>query len=188
MPIGVPISDGEDREDQAAENRIEQAAARTGRRRHLREHRERQAAEALPQQRAENQHQPAQAEDRCGERQRRRDDVACGGGRNSVRPGFISGMASPDPAFDAHQHVTRDGKHDEGNDEQDQTERDQRGGVEIADRLGELVGDRGGDGGAGRQHRGRDSCALPMTKVTAMVSPSARPRPSMTPPMTPTRA
>ena len=30
-------------------------------------------------------------------------------------------------------------------------------------------------------------CALPITKVTAMVSPSARPRPSMTPPMTPTR-
>jgi len=29
-------------------------------------------------------------------------------------------------------------------------------------------------------------CALPMTKVTAMVSPSARPRPSMMPPTTPT--
>ncbi|MNT97943.1 hypothetical protein D3C72_2403980 [compost metagenome] len=27
--------------------------------------------------------------------------------------------------------------------------------------------------------------ALPMTKVTAMVSPSARPSPSMTPPITP---
>ena len=31
-------------------------------------------------------------------------------------------------------------------------------------------------------------CALPMTKVTAMVSPSARPRASMMPPVTPTRA
>ena len=30
-------------------------------------------------------------------------------------------------------------------------------------------------------------CALPITKVTAMVSPSARPRPSITPPITPTR-
>ena len=30
-------------------------------------------------------------------------------------------------------------------------------------------------------------CALPITKVTAMVSPSARPRPSMIPPITPTR-
>ena len=30
--------------------------------------------------------------------------------------------------------------------------------------------------------------ALPMTKVTAIVSPSARPRPSITPPITPTRA
>ena len=29
--------------------------------------------------------------------------------------------------------------------------------------------------------------ALPMTKVTAMVSPSARPRPSMMPPTTETR-
>ena len=29
-------------------------------------------------------------------------------------------------------------------------------------------------------------CALPITKVTAIVSPSARPRPSMMPPMTPT--
>ncbi|MNT95334.1 hypothetical protein D3C72_2371920 [compost metagenome] len=28
---------------------------------------------------------------------------------------------------------------------------------------------------------------LPITKVTAMVSPSARPRPSITPPMTPAR-
>jgi hypothetical protein len=32
------------------------------------------------------------------------------------------------------------------------------------------------------------SCALPMTNVTAIVSPSARPRPSMMPPTTPTRA
>src|SRR5213078_1776843 len=31
-------------------------------------------------------------------------------------------------------------------------------------------------------------CALPMTKVTAMVSPSARPRPSMMPPIMPVRA
>ena len=60
-------------------------------------------------------------------------------------------------------------------------------GVEIADGLGELVGDRGRDGRAGREDRGRDLCALPITKVTAMVSPSARPRPSITPPITPTR-
>ncbi len=30
-------------------------------------------------------------------------------------------------------------------------------------------------------------CALPITNVTAIVSPSARPRPSMTPPTTPLR-
>ncbi len=31
-------------------------------------------------------------------------------------------------------------------------------------------------------------CALPMTKVTAMVSPKARPRPSITAPTTPLKA
>jgi hypothetical protein len=35
-------------------------------------------------------------------------------------------MASPDPPLDAHQHVARRRQHDEGDDEQDQSERDQR--------------------------------------------------------------
>lgn len=34
---------------------------------------------------------------------------------------------------------------------------------------------------------GLNLCALPMTKVTAMVSPNARPSPSMMPPITPAR-
>ena len=38
--------------DQAADDRVEQAAGRAGRRRHFGEHRERQAAEAFPQQHA----------------------------------------------------------------------------------------------------------------------------------------
>ena len=38
---------------------------------------------------------------------------------------------------------------------------------------------------AGMKSEVESSCALPITKVTAMVSPSARPRPSITPPTTP---
>src|SRR5215831_2296717 len=65
-------------------------------------------------------------------------------------------MALSDPLLDAQQHVARDREHDEGDDEQDEAERDQRRSVEVADRLGEFVGDRRRDGGAGRQDRGRD--------------------------------
>src|SRR4030081_2738081 len=65
-------------------------------------------------------------------------------------------MASPDPAFDAQQHVTRRREHDEGDDEQDQPQRAQRRGAEVPDRLGEFVGDGCRNGGARRQDRGRD--------------------------------
>src|SRR5262249_35107209 len=58
-------------------------------------------------------------------------------------------MASPDAPLDAQQQITRNRQHDEGDDEQDQPERDQRRGVEVADRLGELVGDGRRDGGPG---------------------------------------
>ncbi len=64
-------------------------------------------------------------------------------------------MTSPDPALDAQQHVACRREHDEGDDKQDQAERDQRGGVEVADRLGELVGDGGRDRGPRGQQRGR---------------------------------
>src|SRR5215813_9365250 len=64
-------------------------------------------------------------------------------------------MALSDPLLDAQQHVARDREHDEGDDEQDEAEGDQRRGVEVTHRLGELVGDRRRDGGAGRQDRGR---------------------------------
>src|SRR3954464_9529569 len=65
-------------------------------------------------------------------------------------------MGSPDPAFDAQQHIARRRQDDEGDDEQDQSERDQRRGVEVADGFGEFVGDGGGNGGARRQDRGGD--------------------------------
>src|SRR5262245_36565020 len=63
-------------------------------------------------------------------------------------------MASSDPAFDAQQHVARDREHDEGNDEKDQAQRDQRGGIKVTDRFGEFVGDGGRNGGAGCQQGG----------------------------------
>src|SRR5882762_3682288 len=77
--------------------------------------------------------------------------------RRVARSGLLARatMALSDPALDAQQHVAGEGEHDEGDDEQDEAERDQRGGVEVADRLGEFVGDRGRDGGAGREDRGR---------------------------------
>src|SRR5262252_281979 len=64
-------------------------------------------------------------------------------------------MASSDPALDAQQHVARDREHDEGDDEEDEAQRDQRGSIEITDGFGEFVGDGGGNGGARRQQRGR---------------------------------
>src|SRR5215472_10033099 len=64
-------------------------------------------------------------------------------------------MASSDPALDAQQHVACYRQHDEGDDEEDQAQRDQRGGIEVTDRFGEFVGDGGRNGGARRQQRGR---------------------------------
>ena len=64
------------RDDEAADNGVEQAARDAGRRYILGEHVERQAADALPQQRAEDQCEPDQAEGGGGVAQRRPDAVA----------------------------------------------------------------------------------------------------------------
>src|ERR1700722_16649194 len=61
---------------------------------------------------------------------------------------------SSDPTLDTHQHVTRCRQDDEGDDEKNKAERDQRGGIEIAKRFRELVGDGRRNGGGGRQQRG----------------------------------
>src|SRR6202008_582517 len=45
---------------------------------------------------------------------------------------YILSMALPDFPLDAQQHVARNGEHDEGDEEQNEPERDQRRGVEIA--------------------------------------------------------
>jgi len=51
--------------------------------------------------------------------------------------------------------------------------------VYSAPPLGEFIGDRRRDRGSRRQQRGAHALSIAITKVTAMVSPSARPRPSI---------
>src|SRR4029077_14514126 len=68
---------------------------------------------------------------------------------------FWGSCASADPPLEPQQHVARASEHDEGDDEQDEAERDQRGCVEIAHRLGEFVRDGRRDRGAGRENRSR---------------------------------
>ena len=114
---------------------------------------QRQAAEALPQQDAEDQHQPAEAEGRGGAAtgpiaiplRRRRRGVERVHGAHPIRRSMRS------------KQVARNRQHDEGDDEEDQAERDQRRRVEVADRFGEFVGDGRGDRGARRQDRRRDA-------------------------------
>src|SRR5208283_428566 len=65
-------------------------------------------------------------------------------------------MSARSLLLDAHQQQARNRQHDEGDDEQQQAKRDQRGGVELAVRLGEFIGDGGGNGGAGTEDRRRN--------------------------------
>src|ERR1700730_12048581 len=69
-------------------------------------------------------------------------------------------MALTDPPLDAKQHIAMRGEHDKGDAEENETQRDQRRGVEIADRLGEFVGDGRRDGGAGGEDRCRNSVRI----------------------------
>ena len=62
MPSGAAITSADERDDQAADDRVEQAADDAGRSGHLGEDVERQSAEAFPQQRAQDQHEPGEAE------------------------------------------------------------------------------------------------------------------------------
>jgi hypothetical protein len=59
--------------------------------------------------------------------------------------------------------------------------------MQVAGRFGKFVGDGGGDGGAAGEQAAGKSWLLPMMKVTAIVSPSARPSPSITAPIAPRR-
>jgi len=82
-------------------------------------------------------------------------------------------MALSDPALDAHQHVARDRQHDESDDEQEEAERNQGRRIEVAGTASVNSLAIARDGGAWMQDGGETLCALPMTKVTAIVSPSA---------------
>ena len=82
----------------------------------------------------------------------------------------------------------RGGQHDEGDDEQDEAQLDQRRGVKQSPSasvnslamVAEIVV-------PGANSEDVMLWALPITKVTAMVSPSARPSASIAPPTTPMR-
>ena len=111
-------------EDQAADDRVEQAAGAARRRRHLGEHRERQSAHALHHENKQDEHEPGQAEDRGPDRQRRRQAVAASAGGDSGKS--LPRLPSSLPRFprDPHQHEPGAGEHDEGDEEQDKAERD----------------------------------------------------------------
>ena len=189
MPTGVPISVASSDITHAAEDRVGQAAVAARRRRHLGEQRQRRAP-ANPC--ANSVHRIHTSQNRpnstSSQRQHQTDDIddAPAAIEDCVRPCDRLGSCALAPWRAGSSSILRQRQHDERDQEQDQSEFDQRGGVQIAHRFGEFVGER----------RRRCCCpgqtatslirwALPMTKVTAMVSPSARPRPSMMPPTTP---
>src|ERR1700691_519861 len=57
------------------------------------------------------------------------------------------------PALEPAKHRLRGRDHRERDEKQQQPQRNQRGGIKIAHGFGEFIGDRGRDGGAGRQQR-----------------------------------
>jgi len=73
------------------------------------------------------------------------------------------------PLFQAPQHGLRCRDDGEGNEEQQQPQRNERRGIKIAHRFRELVGVQK-KSSCRELARGLIRCALPITKVTAMVS------------------
>ncbi len=144
--------------------------------------------ESRQEQRDQNPEQESKPECHCQQRHHQVEPIdQQAAGIERVHGG--SGAASGLPAFAAgklQQQELGQRKHDERDHKQDEAEFDQRGRIEVAYRLGEFVGERRGDAVAGLENRRVSWCALPMRNVTAIVSPSARPRPSMMPPITPT--
>ena len=90
-------------------------------------------------------------------------------------------------ALEAQEHDPGGGQDDEGDDEKKEAKLQQRGAIDSVRFLNslaivaEIVV-------AGDSKDAAIVCELPITKVTAIVSPRARPRPSITPPTTPTLA
>ena len=73
---GRADGDPERRHDDAAHDRVQQAARAAGRRRHLGEDLEGQSAQAVPEQSPQNEHQPAQAQDRGGDAHKHQHAIA----------------------------------------------------------------------------------------------------------------
>ena len=127
----------------------------------------------VPEQGEQDDDEPAQAEGRRRVARARPDDVARLAPRNRELLPSISRLH-----LEPHQHQAGGGENEERDDEQDEAEREQRRGVEAAGSasanslaiIAEIVV-------PWREERGLEFLvALPMTKVTAIVSPSARPR------------
>src|SRR5882762_2353615 len=95
-------------------------------------------------------------------------------------------ISVPRLLFQTHQHQPRAGQNEEGQHEQQQAEQDQAGLVQSSLSANSLaIAAEIVVPGANTDEEMRNE--LPMMKVTAMVSPSARPSPSIMPPITPTR-
>ena len=106
-------------------------------------------AKPCQEERAEDDNQPGETESGRSKTKGHGDRVRAA---SAGEAGFHGSV--PLPAFHLHEHVARRGKHDEGDDEEDEAKGNQRRGVEVTDRLGEFVGDRRGNRGAGLQDRG----------------------------------
>src|SRR6185437_14276833 len=140
---------GDGRHGDRAEDRIQEAAGGARRRRILGEHFGRDRAEPLHNQGDEDHGEEEQANYRRKDREPESDDV---GGLAARVDGHVA------PLFDVgtDQQPLGEGKDREGDHEADEAESNEARGVEVARRLGELVGDGRRDRRRGGQQGGRD--------------------------------
>ena len=97
-------------------------------------------------------------------------------------------VSRPCPAGDApHDHLRGDVR-DERDHEEDEAEVDERGGLEVRASALVRLRDLAAEGVAGAEEIPMDAEPPPITCVTAIASPIARPRPRMSAAATPDRA
>src|SRR5258706_3713836 len=174
-----------DHHDEAAADRVGEAAVGARRRRHLVvERRARERVAALVEQRTENPRQPEQAERDRQRRNRQHGEVGAlaaaverAGGAHVWRPSCFARLISRNLESPSTMVVIR--KRIKPSSISAEKYKSPTASVNsFASAEAMLL--------PGAISEVARRCALPMTKVTAMVSPSARPRPSMMPPITPT--
>ena len=88
-------------------------------------------------------------------------------------------------AAEALQEELRQEIHEDGDQEEDEADLEEGLEVQVGGGLREFVGDDAGKRVAGAKSEAEISGGLPMTIVTAIVSPRARPRPRMMAPKMP---